>query len=109
MAFKLAVGNVVDVALKLEVFGQVLPLTLVCDRDKATAAADELWVMDAAQAATFLRSVVTGWKDQRLVLDEAGAAADFSPQALDFLLAQDGAPQALAGAYWLAARAKVKN
>lgn len=36
--------------------------------------------------ADFLREVLTGWSDQKLVTDEDGQPADFCPEALDALL-----------------------
>lgn len=41
--------------------------------------------------ADFLREHITDWRDQRLVVDEKGIQAPFSPEAFDILLSVVGA------------------
>lgn len=45
------------------------------------------------------RDNITGWRDQRLVLQDDGAPAPFSPEALDLMFSVPGAVQVTHGAY----------
>ncbi len=53
--------------------------------------------------------LVTGWRDQRLVLDESGAPAEFCEEAFTLLLKTQGVAQACFNAYQKEAGAKEKN
>lgn len=57
----------------------------------------------------FLTEVITGWKDQRLVLDDAGAPADFSLDGLDMMLNVMGVAQVVFNSYFKDCGAVSKN
>ena len=57
----------------------------------------------------FLIEVVTGWKGQRLVLDDAGQPAEFSPEGLSMILDVMGVATVCFNAYFKECGAKEKN
>jgi len=50
----------------------------------------------------FLRENITGWRSQRVVLDEEGQPAEYSTEALDSMLTISGVPAVLYQAFVLA-------
>jgi len=53
--------------------------------------------------------VITGWKNQRLVLDADKKPAEFSPEALDCMLGAPGVAGAIYISYVKESNAKLKN
>lgn len=53
--------------------------------------------------------VITGWADQRLVLDASGQPAEFSEEALDAMLSVAGVARMVYDAYLKECGAKEKN
>jgi hypothetical protein len=58
---------------------------------------------------SFMAEVITGWAGQRLVLEDNGQPADFSPEALEMLLNVMGVAVILFNAYLKDCGAKEKN
>lgn len=56
-----------------------------------------------------MRELITGWKDQRLVLNPDDTPADFSAEALDAMLNVAGVGVVLFNAYFKECGAKEKN
>jgi hypothetical protein len=81
---------------------------LICKRLKDSelrAAQNELKLIDVPQ---FLEPLVTGWRDQTLVLDEDGTPAAFCPEAFAELFSLAGMHQLCFNAYVEAAGATGK-
>lgn len=94
MAFKLAIGDRVAIKVKgnyvdAESVERKFNFTLDCDR-LATKELSAAIKDPALSAEAFFRLHAHNWKDQRLVLDEAGQPAPFSPEALDMLFTISG-------------------
>lgn len=111
--FKLAIEDSVEFQVKLTIrSGRVdksFPVTFFCDRvptnDEITAR------MDACdnKYKEFLTGLVTGWKDQRLVLDQNDKPVDFSAEALDVMLSAAGVARQVFEVYVREVSAKEKN
>lgn len=112
--YKLAVEDVVEVPVKLTLrAGKVdksFAFTLVAKR----LASNEL--TEAFKAVEFhykdffeSTGVITDWSGQRLVLDDSGAPAPFSSEALSFMLATPGVAHLVYLAYMKECGAKEKN
>jgi hypothetical protein len=94
MAYKLAIANVVDVAIKFKVqdgsVAKTHSFTLIGKRlsqeeVRAIGADHDTSVRD------FLLQQVTGWRAQRLVVDDSnGEPVAFSPEAFECLLSLPG-------------------
>lgn len=59
--------------------------------------------------ADFMRPLMTGWKDQRLVLDQEKKPAEFSEGARDLMLNAAGVATVIFNAYLKEVGAKEKN
>lgn len=57
----------------------------------------------------FMAEIITDWQGQRLVLDDAGQPADFSPEALEMLLNVMGVAVICFNAYFKDCGAREKN
>jgi len=108
MAFKLKVGNLLSIPIKLEINdGKAKPaafaFTLEAERmnlDEAQAA----FQLDGEKAdrpiVDFLHEKITGWNGQTLVVDEdTGQPAAFSREAFDSMLSLVGVANVIHGAY----------
>lgn len=110
MAKKLAIGNVVDVPVKFTInnAGKTVAhsVTLVCDRldnDEIQKRLNELTVKE------FVTEVTTGWKNQRIVVEEDGTPSEFDAEGLEVLFSLPGAPNLAFSAYLKECGAKEKN
>ena len=103
MAFKLVIGEQLDVAVKGEIADgagklpfrfalQMRRLGIEAYR-KALGQDSEVLVRD------FLLDNALGWRDQRLVLDDAGKPAEYSREAFECLLGVVGMEQTCFQAY----------
>lgn len=106
MGFKLAIGTTIEVPVHLKIrdAGQVreYKFHVTGQRLSAEEARDKLSGEGPQMTATvgeFLTENLTGWRDQKLVVDEdTGAAAPFGPEALAAMLSVAG----VAGVIYLA-------
>lgn len=115
MSFRLVVADTVDVPLNFSVndagktvnFAFSLQATRV-DQDTLRALVES---DSAGTVADFLREHVTGWRGQRLVVDDEGKPAEFSPEAFGCMLGLVGAAGLMLSAYLEAcgAKGKAKN
>ena len=106
MAYKLAIGNVfefrVQAAIKDGRTEHKLDVHFTADRLTAQEGADLLGGRgDAAEATIndFLLEHISGWRGQKLVLEEDGQPAEFSRDALDVMLSVAGLGMAIYMAY----------
>lgn len=111
--FKIVVGNTVAVPVAgshTNESGKAIPFkfTLICDRLNAADLKAALGSGDT-QVDEFVTSVATGWRDQRLVLEEDDTPADFCADALEALLNISGLGMLCFTAYMKEAGAKAKN
>lgn len=81
--------------------------SLVCDRRGADALKDQL--EGGATTKDVLRDVTTGWRDQRLVLEQDDSAAEFCAEAFDALLDIAGMANLCFNAYYKENAAAEKN
>lgn len=103
MAFKLVIGDVLDVPVKGSLkdgsatvaFSFTLQMKrLALEQYRAAIDPD-----NGVLVRDFLVENVQGWRGQRLVLDEQEQPAEFSPEAFDCLLTLVGMEQTCFGAY----------
>lgn len=102
MGFRLAIAPIVEFVVRLAYTegggGKVATFSLFAKRmDAAELAA--LRGDNERTVADVLCEQVTGWRDQALVLDEAGAPAAYSAEALRTMLALPGAANAIFADY----------
>ncbi len=64
---------------------------------------------ETMQVDAFLADIAKGWEKQRLVLEEDGTPAQFSPEAFQKMLEVPGAPAVIYQSYLKAITAKEKN
>lgn len=111
--FKIVVGNTVAVAVAGSHTNEngkpvSFKFTLICKRLNA----EDLKVAlegGAAQVDEFVANVVTGWRDQRLVLESDDTPAEFCPESLAALLNISGMGMLCFTSYMKEATAKAKN
>jgi hypothetical protein len=111
--YKVAVGDVVSVPVEgtlSDASGAPVPFKfdLVCTRKTA----EEMRVMSANGSRLvkdIMAEVVTGWKDQRLVLEEDDSAAAFCPEAFEILMNIANMPMVCYSAFVNEQGAKAKN
>ena len=83
--------------------------TLYANRIGAKALSEAL-TDENQKASDLMRRVVTGWKGQKLVIDEeTGVPAEFCEEAFDSLLEAEGMASYCMNAYLKAVQAKAKN
>ena len=110
--YKLAIDDTVDVpvkfTLKVKSVAKLFGFTLTCDRltqDEISARLED----KENKVKDFMLEVTTGWSGQRLVLDESGEPAAFSPEAMTALLNAPGVAMVCFNAYIKDCGAKEKN
>lgn len=111
--YKIVVGNTVAVLVAgshANESGKAIPFkfTLICKRLDASELKDALGGGET-QVDEFVTNVVTGWRDQRLVLESDDTPAEFCPEALEALLNISGLGMLCFSAYMKEAGAKAKN
>lgn len=93
MAFKLAIANVVEIPVRFKVQDggttKTHAFTLIGDRLDQQQVRD-LAKDDETTVKELLMQRLTGWRAQRLVLDDSDQPAPFSPEALECLLSLPG-------------------
>ncbi len=102
MALKLAVGNVIDVPIKITLQDGGSPREFAFTLEADRCDADQVQTLvksDGPETKAFLLEHVRGWRGQRLVLDDADQPAAFSPQALEVMLAVSGVQLIVALSY----------
>lgn len=110
--FQLAVGDTVEVPVKFTLkkgsVHKLFSFTVFADRlDQETI--DERLATKDQKATVFMREVMTGWKDQALVLRADGTPAAYSEKARDAMLSAPGVGVLIFNAYLVECGAKVKN
>lgn len=117
MKYKLAlIASFVTVPLSLTLldgdaekeFNFVLTCTRLTDqewRDRVAAVPGE----QAAKLKGVLAGLITGWKDQGLVVGEDGRPADFCPESLEAMFQTPGINDVILTGYLKAIGAKAKN
>lgn len=112
MAFKLAIAQMVTVQVKFTLnengSDRQHKFKLICKRKDADELAATMEDKDLT-IKSFLDDVVTGWKEQQLVLNDDGSSADFCPEAFDLLATIPGMVSVIYGAYLKEVGAKEKN
>ena len=112
MAYKLSVANKVVVPIKLAVDSDGKEHTYSFDLNCKRLTAEEISARlerKEMRIADFLREVVTGWRGQTLVVDDADNPAEFSDAAFDVMLSLPGAAMLFYTRYVKEAGAKEKN
>lgn len=112
MAYKLVVANEVKVPVKLTLndagVSRLFKFTITCERltveeIKERTQDGETRILD------FMRDVMRGWEDQKLVVDDEGKPADFNQDALAVMLGTAGVATILYTSYLKECGAKEKN
>ncbi len=111
--FKIVVSDKVEVSVKGSFMDEdgkpaAFKFSLVCKRlgaekMKAAMSGGDLYAQE------FLADVTTGWKGQRLVLNEDDSPAEFGPESLEALLDISGMAGLCFNAYMKESAAKEKN
>jgi hypothetical protein len=115
MAFKLVVSNTVEVPVKFTVNdgGKTASFQFAVLANRLPADAFKALADDRSErtVAEFLAEQITGWRGQRLVVDDNGQPVEFSPDALAVMLSLVGLAGLVFEAYVLAcgAQGKAKN
>lgn len=115
MAYKLTISDTVEVPVKFEVKdgGSMIrfDFALLAKRLPAAAFADLGRDDSGRTVADFLAEQITGWRGQRLVVDDDGDPVPFSPEALSVMLSLVGLAGLAFEAYVQAcgARGRAKN
>jgi hypothetical protein len=103
MALKLTIGEFIDVPVKGSVKdgGRDISFafTLQARRIPIEAYREALGEGSDLTVREFLAGHLTGWRDQRLVVDDTEQPAPFSADALGMLLSVVGMEQTVLGAY----------
>jgi hypothetical protein len=101
--YKLTISDTVEFPVKLSVndAGAKKEFSLRLQGKRITQDALRTALTEQAELSTddFLRQHISGWREQRLVIDEAGNPAPFGPEAFDALLSLMGASGLIFGAY----------
>lgn len=103
MAYKLTIGDVIEVAVKGSVQDGAdkvsFAFTLRAKRLNTAQFREAFGPESQVLSRDFLLANVSGWRGQRLVLDDEGQPAAFSPEALDCLLSVVGMETICVNAY----------
>jgi hypothetical protein len=87
--FKLAIGNFVDVPMTviLNDGGKpaIFKFTLEAKRLDQETMQKRIDEGQGEKVSVFLNEVITGWRSQRLILDESDKPAEFSEEALQLM------------------------
>jgi hypothetical protein len=94
MAFKLAIANTIITKVKgafTDENGQERAFEFQLEQSRIDQAALQASATNNAESTSeFIKRVTTGWRGQRLVQNDDGSDAAFSPEALDVLLSISG-------------------
>jgi len=113
MAYRLVVSDTVEVPIKFTAndggknasfFFHLLAKRLSQDEFKSIIDA-----ADGRSVSEFLVEQITGWRGQRLVVDDSGQPAAYSPEAMEAMLGLVGLPGIVFSAYIEACGAKGKE
>lgn len=108
--FTLAIDNVVEVPVKFTLksgaVNKQFSATLIANRLSPEQAEEQ---MEGLSVKDFLLANITGWRDQRLVLDADGKPAEFSVEALSYFLRASGVLSVAWASYLQECGAKAKN
>jgi hypothetical protein len=110
--FKLAIEDTVEVPVKFTLKNKGVAKLFVFSIVATRLAQDEISNRledKEKKIKDFMSDLITGWTGQRLVLDEAGEPADFSPEALEVMLNAPGVATILFNAYLKDCGATAKN
>lgn len=95
--FQLAIGDTIDFPIHLVLADRASTKTFKFHLLARRITADELndqitpgTQEGDKQVPEVVKSLITGWREQRLILDEEGQPAEFSPEAFDAMLAVSG-------------------
>lgn len=103
MTFRLTVGEFIEVPVKgaIKDGSRDVPFSLVLTAKRIQIAEYRAALGQDSELTVreFLQSYVTGWRDQRLVVDDAGQPAPFGAEAFEVLLSLVGMEQTVLGAY----------
>lgn len=103
MTYKLIVSDTVEFPVKLSVndagVKKEFSLRLAAKRLTQDEVSSTFADSPDLSTADFLRRHVSGWREQRLVVDEGGQAAPFSAEAFEVLLSLFGAAAVIFSAY----------
>lgn len=112
MAKKLAIGNVVEFTVKFNINngGKSVAhaVTLICKR-LPEAELQERVKQDGLSMNDIMTEVTTGWKDQRIVVEEDGTPSEFDEEGMQMLLTLPHAGRLSFIAYAKECGAKEKN
>lgn len=107
--YTLAIEDIVDIQVKFTIrskgTAKLFTPTLTINR----LTPDENESRNEQSIKDFMHENVTGWKDQRLVLDASGNPAEFSREALDVFFSAPGVLILCWNAYIKEIGAKEKN
>jgi hypothetical protein len=110
--YKLAVEDVVEVPVKFTLknkgVNRLFSYTIICDRLPQEVINERLESSNK-KVTDFMREVMTGWRDQRLVLLADDSPADFNDESCDVMLNAAGVGTVLFNAYFKECGAKEKN
>lgn len=115
--YTLAVANTLIVPVSFKVadgakttdFSFTLTMARQSDEEWNTGVCDEKGNAEHKKIKKHLREIASGWKDQKFVMDENGAPAEFCPEAFDVMLASVGVADVILTSYMKENSAKVKN
>jgi hypothetical protein len=104
MKFKLVIGDRVDVPVKVSINtaagkAQTFAFTLEARRMDVAEYREALGESSQTTVVEFLQANVTGWRGQRLVLDDDDQPAEWSQEAFGAMLGIVGMEQACFAAY----------
>lgn len=110
--YTLAIDDFVTVPVKFTLkdkgVNKLFGVTLECRRLSQDEISEKLAEKES-KVKDFVAEVVTGWSGQRLVLDEGGQPAEYSPEALGVMLNAAGVAMSCFNAYLKECGAKEKN
>ena len=113
MAYKLVIADIVDVPIKFTANDGGKTVSFFFHLTARRMPQSEFKALieeaDGRTVAEFLSAQITGWRGQRLVVDEAGAPAEFSPEAPECMFSLVGLPGIALAAYIEACGAQGKS
>jgi len=109
MAFKLAVGNMVQVPVRFSLRDGALDKNYTLTLTATRHGPDDIAAMESVTVNDFMLAQVSGWSGTHPVLAEDGTPAPYSSEALAFLLKVPGVLDAVWLAYLRECGAKTKN
>ncbi len=110
--YQLAVDGIINVPVKFTFkqggVNKLFSFTVFCtllDQEEISARLEE----KDKKSSDFIRDLMTGWKDQKFVLDGDSNPAEFNADSRDFMLNAAGVAGVIFNSYLAEAVAKVKN